>query len=318
LASQLGYDFVLIADSEGLRSPELSSKATLSRDNEFATFMIGIAHLTLINIMGENPSEMQEVLQICMQALLRFKQVEIKRSCMFVHQNVADSSAGDKNMDGKQRLLDRLDDMVKIAAKEENLDGYTCFSDIISFDIDNQVFYFKNLLEGDPPMAPPNPSYSDDVQRLKTKLLNIQQWQKDCKFPTFSKFKLQVRDFWTALLKENFVFSFRNTLEMKVYNDLEEKYSAWSWKQHLLHNQIESKGESEEEISRLHEGWEQTYCPILVKMKAYFKQDQIAEIVSKWKVSTEKRLEILKFELIDETRKEIGQFLQARNSRVSI
>uniref|UniRef100_W5NNG9 Interferon-induced very large GTPase 1-like n=1 Tax=Lepisosteus oculatus TaxID=7918 RepID=W5NNG9_LEPOC len=161
--AQLQYDFVLVVDTEGLRSPELSNKTTLSHDNELATFIIGIGDMTVINIMGENPSEMQDILQICVQAFLRMKSVQIKPSCVFVHQNVAESSANSKNMEGRRRLQEKLDEMSRIAAKEEGCE-VTGFSDIIQFDVDSQVFYFKNLLEGDPPMAPPNPSYSQNVQ----------------------------------------------------------------------------------------------------------------------------------------------------------
>uniref|UniRef100_A0A3B3R964 VLIG-type G domain-containing protein n=1 Tax=Paramormyrops kingsleyae TaxID=1676925 RepID=A0A3B3R964_9TELE len=173
IREELGFDFLLVVDTEGLRSPELSTKTSLNHDNELATFIIGIGDMTVINIMGENPSEVHEILQICVQAFLRMKRVEIKPSCIFVHQNVAEASAGDKNMEGRRRLQEKLDEMAQTAAKEEGIDDVYSFSDVIQFDLESQVFYFKNLLEGDPPMAPPNPSYSQNVQDLKSKLLSV-------------------------------------------------------------------------------------------------------------------------------------------------
>uniref|UniRef100_A0A0E9WBQ7 VLIG-type G domain-containing protein n=1 Tax=Anguilla anguilla TaxID=7936 RepID=A0A0E9WBQ7_ANGAN len=47
----------------------------------------------------------------------------------------------------------------------------------------HRCYYFKNLLKGDPPMAPPNPSYTQNVQKLKDKLLSITKWQPDCRLP---------------------------------------------------------------------------------------------------------------------------------------
>ncbi|KAJ8366964.1 hypothetical protein AAFF_G00336330 [Aldrovandia affinis] len=228
MRANLQFDFVLVVDTEGLRSPELSSEATLRHDNELATFIIGVGNMTLINIMGENPCEMQDILQICVQAFMRMTSVRINTSCIFVHQNVAETTASDKNHEGRRYLQKRLDQIAATAAKEENLDMQS-FSDIIKFDVDSQVFYFKNLLEGDPPMAPPNPSYSQNVQELKNKLFSIAQGQPGCKLPTLSEVKERIKDLWDSLLRENFVFSFRNTLEIAVYSKLEKVYGQWSW-----------------------------------------------------------------------------------------
>ena len=73
---ELGFNYVLIVDTEGLRAPELNNKSQ-KWDNELATFVIGLGNLTLINIFGENPSEIQDILQISVQAFLRMKQVNI-------------------------------------------------------------------------------------------------------------------------------------------------------------------------------------------------------------------------------------------------
>ena len=128
---ELGFDFVLVVDTEGLRAPELSNKSQ-NHDNELATFVIGLGNLTLINIMGENPSEMQDILQIVVQAFLRMKQVKISPSCLFVHQNVGEVTAKDQNMEGRRRLEQTLDKMAAIAAEEEQCSDVTCFSDVIS------------------------------------------------------------------------------------------------------------------------------------------------------------------------------------------
>ena len=115
--AELGFDFVLVVDTEGLRAPELSNKS-LNHDNRLATFVIGLGNLTLINIMGENPSKMQDILQIVVQAFLRMKQVKISPSCLFVHQNVGEVTAKDDIMDGRRQLEQRLDKMAATAAEE--------------------------------------------------------------------------------------------------------------------------------------------------------------------------------------------------------
>uniref|UniRef100_A0A671PSA2 VLIG-type G domain-containing protein n=1 Tax=Sinocyclocheilus anshuiensis TaxID=1608454 RepID=A0A671PSA2_9TELE len=104
IKEQLKFDYILVVDTEGLRALELSGRSTRHQDNEMATFVVGLGNLTLINIFGENPSELQDILQIVVQAFMRMKKVRLNPSCMFVHQNVSEVTAGEKNMEGRRRL----------------------------------------------------------------------------------------------------------------------------------------------------------------------------------------------------------------------
>lgn len=322
IAEELKYEYVLVVDTEGLRSPELNINTSLSHDNELATFIIGIGDMTIINIMGENPSEMHDILQICVQAFLRMKQVRMAPSCIFVHQNVAEASAGEKNMEGRINLLTKLDTMAVTAAKNEQIDNVTGFSGIIKFDVKTQVFYFKGLLEGDPPMAPPNPSYSQNVQELKKKVLTMAQWRSDCRFSTLSEVKARIMDLWGGLLKENFVFSFRNTLEMMVYSELEKKFSEWSWKlrkhamdkENELHNQIGSNKREDVNKNNLIAEFDQVYKPLKGEVEAYFKGDKNPEILIQWRGNIDNRLENLKSELTDSILKKCRDFIAFKKS----
>uniref|UniRef100_A0A672KM84 VLIG-type G domain-containing protein n=1 Tax=Sinocyclocheilus grahami TaxID=75366 RepID=A0A672KM84_SINGR len=167
MKTQMNFDYILVVDTEGLRSLELAGRSTRHHDNEFATFVIGLANLTLINIFGENTAEMQDILQIVVQAFMRMKKVRLNPSCVFVHQNVSDVAAREKTMEARRQLLEKLDEMTKLAAKEEGCDAER-FSDVIKFDVQKDVKYFSQLWEGNPPMAPPNPNYCENIQELKT------------------------------------------------------------------------------------------------------------------------------------------------------
>ncbi|XP_016416428.1 interferon-induced very large GTPase 1-like [Sinocyclocheilus rhinocerous] len=59
--------------AEMMGRDELAGRSTRHHDNELATFVVGLANLTLINIFGENQAEMQEILQIVVQAFMRMK-----------------------------------------------------------------------------------------------------------------------------------------------------------------------------------------------------------------------------------------------------
>jgi hypothetical protein len=47
----LSYEYILVIDTEGLRVPELGEYNYI-HDTEFASFIIGLADISMINIMG--------------------------------------------------------------------------------------------------------------------------------------------------------------------------------------------------------------------------------------------------------------------------
>uniref|UniRef100_A0A8C2INZ2 VLIG-type G domain-containing protein n=1 Tax=Cyprinus carpio TaxID=7962 RepID=A0A8C2INZ2_CYPCA len=170
MRTQMNFDYILVVDTEGLHGLELAGRSTRHHDNELATFVVGLANLTLINIFGENLAEMQDILQIVVQAFMRMKKARLNPSCVFVHQNISDVTATEKNMEGRKRLQETLDEMTKLAAEDGIYDA-GCFSDVIRVDVQKDVKYFASLWEGSPPMAPPNPSYYENIQDLKMTIM---------------------------------------------------------------------------------------------------------------------------------------------------
>nr|XP_004650971.2 interferon-induced very large GTPase 1-like [Jaculus jaculus] len=319
---ELGFDFVLVVDTEGLRAPELNNKSQ-NWDNELATFVIGLGNLTLINIFGENPSEMQDILQIAVQALLRMKQVKISPSCLFVHQNVGDITAKDQTMEGRRRLEQRLDEMTALAAEQEECPDVTRFSDVIKFDVNTQVHYFAHLWDGNPPMAPPNPRYSHNVQELKSEILLIAQQESKRRIMKISDVKFRVKDLWGALVSENFIFNFRNTQEVMAMNKLETMYNQWSWElrshmlelQNQLNNQVQNGKILTLTASMLETPINKKYETIKKGFEKFFKEDQDTEILIQWKANFEHKLLILKDALISDTRRKVNELIILRKGQ---
>ena len=303
--AELGFDFVLVVDTEGLRAPELSNKSQ-NHDNELATFVIGLGNLTLINIMGGNPSEMQDIRQIVIQAFLRMKQVKISPSCLFVHQNVGEVTAKDQTMEGRRQLEERLDELAAIAAAEEQCSDVTCFSDVIKFDVNTHIYYFAHLWDGNPPMAPPNPRYSHNVQELKSRILVTAQQESRGSIMKISDVKFRVQDLWRALRNENFIFSFRNTQEVMVMSKLETMYNSWTWElrshvqrlQDELISQIQNGKIQTLETYTLEAPVTEIYEAIKQKLEKYFNKDPDSEVLVQWKGNFENKLITLKQALI--------------------
>ncbi|XP_049417973.1 interferon-induced very large GTPase 1-like isoform X9 [Epinephelus fuscoguttatus] len=312
------FDYILVVDTEGLRALELEGNATLHHDNELATFVVGLGNMTLINIFGENPSEMQDVLQIVVQAFMRMKKVQLTPSCVFVHQNVTDITAAEKNMHGKRQLQEKLDKMAQLAAKEEVCDA-ECFSDIIAFDVQKDVKYFAQLWEGSPPMAPPNPGYSESVQELKTIILSKASQSAGI---TLSQFKSKIQDLWNALMNEQFVFSFKNTLEIAVYRKLEVQYGNWTWAlrsnmltiENGLYTRIENGKLDKVELSYLHKEMNATYGEIKKAMTIYFDDERDKEILVQWRGRFESKIKEFHDDQVRGVKRKLDEVIEQKNA----
>uniref|UniRef100_A0A8C0VDM7 Interferon-induced very large GTPase 1-like n=2 Tax=Cyanistes caeruleus TaxID=156563 RepID=A0A8C0VDM7_CYACU len=322
LQQDLGFDFVLVVDTEGLRAIEIANKQSLNHDNELATFVIGVGNMTVINVFGENPSEMQDVLQIAVQAFLRMKKVNLSPSCLFVHQNVGEATAKEQNMEGQRRLQEKLDEMTVIAAQQEFCDILS-FSDVIGFDVNTHIHYFAHLWEGNPPMAPPNPTYSQNVQQLKSKILQAAKKQSQHSILRLSSLKDRIGDLWNALLNENFVFSFKNSLEIAVYRKLESAFSRWTWKlrshildiQMRLDNRIRNGDLQNVTRKDLEELVQKTIDGIEKEVEKYFGEDKDHETLIQWKSGTELKLKELKETLLHEMKKKCESLIELQKEQ---
>ncbi|KAL2078989.1 hypothetical protein ACEWY4_024733 [Coilia grayii] len=228
LSDKMKCDYLVIIDTEGLKSPELAQlDDSYEHDNELATLVIGLSDVTIINIAMENSTEMKDILQIVVHAFLRMKEVGKKPVCQFVHQNVADVSAHDKNLRDRKLLLEQLDEMTQTAAKMEGKEENQKFTDVMEYDPEKGNWYIPGLWHGNPPMAPVNAGYSEAVNDFKKTMIEV---FRSCKTSgNISGFLEWTKSLWNAVKYENFIFSFRNSLVADAYMQLCTEYNKWEW-----------------------------------------------------------------------------------------
>ena len=305
LSTETKCDYVLVIDTEGLRAPELSDQDTQQHDNELATLVIGLASVTIINIFGEVPPDIDDILQTTVHAFIRMKNVELNPSCQFVRHHVANISASKTN-EGRQKFLNKLDGMTVLAARTEHCEGvYVHFNDVITFNDKTDVHNFPSLWEGNPPMAPVNPAYCEAAVKLKSKFITDLSKSTDF-LCSVDEFKERVRLLWNAILKENFIFSFKNTLEIEVYSRVDAEYSRWSRKMQKLvlewenttSNYITSSDNSnlykieQDQIYTIHQQLDEKYETVMKKVKNVFEDSKssLAPTMAKWRVEYETKL----------------------------
>lgn len=227
LAALLGedIDYIAVIDTEGLRTAALSSAESVKHDNELSTFVIGLAHTTVINLMGENATYLQENLPIVVQAFLRMYLVHLHPRCTIVHHNV-DKRNREKMLQQGLILQSVLDDLTKRACETEKVPQKT-FRDIIAFDVVEHTCYIPSLLDGVLPMAPISLGYSSEADCTRKKLIaflkqdNVQK--KSCKY-TIKTFSGHLFHLWNAILKDNFLYEYRTTTEVALRLDIDKSY----------------------------------------------------------------------------------------------
>eukprot|EP00063_Salmo_salar_P090415 XP_014065250.1 PREDICTED: interferon-induced very large GTPase 1-like [Salmo salar] len=228
LKEELKCDFIMIIDTEGLKSPELAQlDDSHEHDNELATLVIGLSDVTIINISMENSTEMKDILQIVVHAFIRMKEVGKKPICHFVYQNVSDMSAHDNNMREGKKVLEQLNEMTQAAARMEKKENITKFTDVMEYDPDTSSCYIPGLWHGTPPMSPVNAGYSEAVYGFKKTLMK--DFRKCQRNDNLTHFLMWTQSLWESVKFEKFIFSFRNSLVADAYSRLCSEYNGWEW-----------------------------------------------------------------------------------------
>ncbi|KAL3891063.1 hypothetical protein ACJMK2_003326 [Sinanodonta woodiana] len=203
-------DYILLIDTEGVRSPEMSEEMRRRRDNEI-TFVVGLGHKTIINLMGENTSYLTEVLPIAVRAFLSMESVGLGPSCSIVYQNVDSQSRGEMYIRNRklQKKLDTLTRRACVMGKTEE----RRFHDVIQFNVETDVHYVPSLWEGEIPMAPVSRGYTKSTSELRK---GLKEFCKHSIGQDISSFGLHVNSLWRAITKDEFVYFFRNRRETET------------------------------------------------------------------------------------------------------
>ncbi|CAG2212875.1 unnamed protein product [Mytilus edulis] len=240
---RLSFEIIVVIDTEGLRASELGHE-NYKHDNEFATFIMGIADINIVNINGESQSEMTEVLQMVVHAHLKMKtlsdSLNMKHSCIFVHQNVkTDDGTNDALAYSLQRMINLLDDMTLEAANQLEINDIESFKQVIDFD-KKHVWYLPNLYTGELPIIRVNPSYSRRIENIKETIL-FDIATRHTHF-TITDTSSKIEDMWNGILSEDFAFNFKNNLEARAYTKLESHYQELYWRlESAMHTFVRKK-----------------------------------------------------------------------------
>lgn len=332
LRKALNVNYIFVVDTEGLKAPELSSNSTRSHDNELSTFVIGLGHLTLLNMMGENNTYLQEILPISVQAFLRMENVGLAPQCKVIHQNV-DPPSEDKLLNQRRILERQLDEYTKIACKSER-QPEKLFQDIIQFNANQDIKYLPGLQEGNGPMAPVSPGYSKGVNELKKEIIfSAKNLQDMFSMEGFSK---HLGNLWNAVKKDDFVYDFRNTIESQARKVLDRRWNEITNQFSQEVADLQSKARilifnctDHEALEKTYDEVEQTFarkCAEIFsdkqKMMAVFFEEQAKgmyqEYMKQWEANTDARLVDLQNQLKSQSDRAIQSYYQTQQLKLTV
>ena len=284
-------DYLLLIDTEGLNSSTLSF-VNKKYDNELATFLVGLADIAIINITGESLDNLKDTLQIVSHGLIRIKSIEINTSCKFVHNQITEPGAEIKIADEKEDFLKFLDKCVQKACELEYcIDKYKSFTELMKFDKNRDIWCLKPLWDTNPPMAKINLQYAEHIQKFKMSLINhAGQHTSHCSFEGFS---IKITTLWNAVLREQFLFSFKSILEVIVRKECDQKLNEWDTKFRLrflewdsnakvLLKNNKSQDPKQMLLNEVEKDLRQTLDIITGEKDDYFKNSKYAEILKEW------------------------------------
>ena len=97
----------------------------------------------------------------------------------------------------------------------------------MKFSGTEDVLYFAPLWRGNPPTAKINTEYTKEAKNFKISLINcIGQPKRSC--CSFAEFSIKINTLWNALLCEQFLFSFKNTVELIIRKEYDQRHSEWN------------------------------------------------------------------------------------------
>ena len=224
-----GFDYIVLLDTEGLANPQQDTEAIRNHDNELATFVVGLSDLTIVNISMEAAVDVRNILQITVLALIRMQLTFSRPKCIFVHQNVVDIMASLNLQETRESLVAFLNENTRSAAiYKHQTDKLTNFNDVIDFDPHQDVWYFPGYLEGTQAMAWVSENYSKQAQKLRQYILESNCGERR-RFQTVGEWALKLESIWLCVLKEDFVFHYKNVKEINDHFELDSVLAGWSF-----------------------------------------------------------------------------------------
>ena len=241
LQKKCGFQYFLLIDTEGLGAPD--ALQVHKRDNEMATFVIGLSDLTIFNIKegSKGAEDLLNMLQPTLHALVRMKRLKkLRPMCLFVSHSMGAETSGSPTLTAPLNT-DVLDGLAQAVAREEGLITDFKFTQIVEYNPEACMYTFCSVWKEDSH----NLEYYAEVQKVKNQLLHSSSLIH-CN--SVVQLNQHIQFLWKTILQEEALFCCRNTLEIATIKKFENQYSEMlrksedlmvKWEKETMNNLME-------------------------------------------------------------------------------
>jgi hypothetical protein len=190
-------------------------------DNVMAATVIGIADLSLVNMMKLYSASIAEILEIVAESFIKFRQMMVLEhpSLCFVHQDVREIDNGESaNQEAQSKLIERLDAVCMNASSKYSPNTQYSFDQILPKCVKGQ--YINPLYDDSSANSAISYKYVKSIQRLKHELLTLLSTRK----LSFSEIAVRFEMMSKVVMQEKFNFTFQNSFELNAYRHIEKIY----------------------------------------------------------------------------------------------
>jgi hypothetical protein len=238
------YDYILLLDTEGTRSPEHHSlPGSEKRDNQMATLSILLADATVVVTPGENDAAIKEILPVVLMAYQGSKLAEENggrlSSRMFFVYNRIDTSQKDKLNSIVQTLGTSLHEsfsqVQKLIGNSAHLKSES--SPFRSFNLDtsnasgSDVCILGNVKEKfEPPGDVPDPAFGEALvefrEHIHRRVTHRREDGTIWRSRSIDEFSSYIREVWKCICSADFTFSFASIVECLTFDKLDFEYKT--------------------------------------------------------------------------------------------
>lgn len=238
------YDYILLLDTEGTRSPEHHSlPGSEKRDNQMATLSILLADATVVVTPGENDAAIKEILPVVLMAYQGSKLAEENggrlSSRMFFVYNRIDTSQKDKLNSIVQTLGTSLHEsfsqVQKLIGNSAQLKSES--SPFRSFNLDtshasgSDVCILGNIKEKfEPPGDVPDPAFGEALvefrEHIHRRVTHRREDGTIWRSKSIDEFSSYIKDVWKCICSADFTFNFASIVECTTFDKLDFEYKT--------------------------------------------------------------------------------------------
>jgi GTPase Era involved in 16S rRNA processing len=218
IKNEMNLDAILLIDSEGLEALEkICEDNAGKKDRSMATLAMGISHLTIVNVKGENMTSLTDILQIALVAMTRLVIADISPDILIVQH--LDKKDNERLATARSDFNKALNKAFELINEDNNINFGVINPDCLNKlrqTIESEEFFksFGPFKDGSSVNSPPSDDYHQDIVELYDDILEIAR--RNSRRISFEQWPIMAQNVWNSVKAEDFM-SFKGAMGLSEY-----------------------------------------------------------------------------------------------------